>query len=75
MPKEENENEILTRREKGMIRMRSIMDYGMGIMWMSMGVFLMFIKYFNTDFTARYDENKNSSIHYFLVYFNFYALY
>ena len=56
MLKEENENEILTRREKGMIRMRSIMDYGMGIMWMSMGVFLMFIKYFNTDFTARYDD-------------------
>ena len=50
------ENEPLSNKEKGMIRMRSIMDYGMGIMWAAMGVFLIFIKHFNTVLSARYDD-------------------
>ena len=52
----DTDNEPLSNKEKGMIRMRSIMDYGMGIMWESMGVFLIFIKYFNTVLSARYDD-------------------
>ena len=36
--------------------MRSIMDFGMGILWTSMGIFLLFIKYFNTEFQVRFDD-------------------
>ena len=38
MALEEFEKEQQTDREKGYIRMRSIMDYGMGLLWMAMGV-------------------------------------
>ena len=57
MPQEETEEEKLTTREKGIIRMRSIMDYGMGLLWTSMGFFMIFIKHFNTDLAIRYDES------------------
>lgn len=56
MSTEENE-EQLSAREKGMIRMRSVMDMGMGLMWMGMGVFFIFIRQFNTDLAARYDDS------------------
>jgi len=57
MSPEEKEHEQLSVREKGMIRMRSIMDAGMGILWMGMGIFFIFIKQFNTDLAARYDDS------------------
>ena len=44
MALEEFEKEQLSDRDKGYIRMRSIMDYGMGVLWMGMGVFMVFIK-------------------------------
>ena len=46
----------LNERDKGFLRMRAIMDFGMGILWMAMGVFLIFIKEFNTGLGARFDE-------------------
>ncbi len=46
----------ISRRDKGFILMRSIMDYGMGILWASMGIFLIFIKFFNTNLVARFDD-------------------
>ena len=49
-------NEKLSERDKGFIRMRSIMDYGMGILWIGMGVFLIFIEKFNTGLEARFDD-------------------
>jgi len=52
-----SENEGLSTREKGMIRMRSIMDLGMGIMWTAMGIFVIFIKNINIDLAARYDDD------------------
>jgi len=42
--------------EKGYIRRKSIMDWGMGILWIGMGVFMLFIKYFDTDLKDRYDD-------------------
>lgn len=56
MSLEEFEKKNLSQRDKSLIRMRSIMDYGMGVLWFSMGVFMMFIKYFNTGLEARYDD-------------------
>lgn len=56
MALEEFERDKLSQRDKGLIRMRALMDYGMGIMWMAMGVFLMFIKEFNTGLEARFDD-------------------
>jgi hypothetical protein len=50
------EDEKLTERDKGFIRMRSIMDFGMGILWIAMGIFLIFIKHFNTGLEARFDD-------------------
>ena len=49
------ENKELSVREKGIIRMRSIMDLGMGIMWTAMGICAMFIKHINIDIAARYE--------------------
>lgn len=48
--------EEMSQRDKGMARMRSIMDFGMGTLWISMGVFLIFIKHFSEDMAARYDD-------------------
>lgn len=56
MALEEFEKEQPSEKDKGYIRMRSIMDYGMGIMWTGMGVFLIFIKKFNTGLELRYDD-------------------
>lgn len=56
MALEEFEKEELSERDKGFIRMRSWMDYGMGVMWAAMGIFLIFIKQFNTGLEARFDD-------------------
>ena len=47
---------VLSEKDRGFIRMRSIMDYGMGIMWIAMGIFLVFIEYFNTGLEARFSD-------------------
>ena len=47
----------LTEREKGFIRMRSVMDFGMGLLWLGMGIFLIFIRQFNTGLEARFDDS------------------
>lgn len=57
MALEEFEKEDTSEREKSYLRMRSIMDYGMGVLWMAMGVFLIFIKKFNTVLAEKYDDN------------------
>ncbi len=56
MALEEFEKEQLSDREKGYIRMRSIMDFGMGLLWMGMGVFIIFIKKFSLDLALKYDS-------------------
>lgn len=56
MALEEFEKEQLSERDRGFIRMRSMMDYGMGIMWFAMGIFFVFIEYFNTGLEARFDD-------------------
>lgn len=56
MSLEEFEKEKMSERDRGFIRMRSIMDLGMGLLWMGMGIFLIFIKYFNTGLEEKYDD-------------------
>jgi hypothetical protein len=56
MALEEFEKEQLNDREKGYIRMRSIMDFGMGLLWMGMGTFIIFIKKFSLDLALKYDS-------------------
>ncbi len=57
MALEEFEKEELNDRDKGYLRMRSIMDYGMGLLWMGMGLFMIFIKKFNAELAERYDAS------------------
>lgn len=57
MALEEFEKEEMNERDKGYLRMRSIMDYGMGLLWMAMGVFMFFIKRFNTDLAEKYGDS------------------
>jgi len=57
MALEEFDKEQLSEKDKGYIRMRSIMDYGMGVLWTGMGIFLIFIKRFNTGLETRYDDS------------------
>lgn len=56
MSLQEFENEKLSERDRGYLRMRSIMDYGMGILWAGMGLFMIFIKYFDTGLEARFGD-------------------
>jgi hypothetical protein len=51
-----HEDEKLSAREKGMIRMRSIMDLGMGILWFGMGIFMLFVKSISPSMALRYDD-------------------
>ena len=57
MALEEFEKEQVSEKDKGYIRMRSIMDFGMGVLWSAMGVFLIFIKKFSTGLELRYDPS------------------
>lgn len=56
MALEEFERDDQSERNKGYVRMKSIMDYGMGLLWMGMGIFLAFINKFNTGLEARYED-------------------
>ncbi len=56
MTEKDPQAEPLSQREKSYLRMRSIMDYGMGTLWAAMGIFLIFIKQFNTGLEARFDD-------------------
>ena len=56
MALEEFEKEELNDREKSYLRMRSIMDFGMGLLWTGMGVFIIFIKEFSSDLAEKYDS-------------------
>jgi len=58
MALEEFEREQLSDRDKGYIRMRSMMDYGMGVLWLAMGVFLIFLEKFNTGLEARFGDTS-----------------
>ena len=57
MALEEFEREQPSERDKSYLRMRSIMDYGMGLLWMAMGVFMIFIRRFNAELADKYDDN------------------
>lgn len=56
MALEEFEKEEISEKNKGYMRMKSIMDFGMGLLWLGMGAFLVFIKLFDTAFQARFDD-------------------
>ncbi len=43
-------------RERGTKIMRSIMDWGMGILWMGMGIFFIFVRHVSPALAARYDD-------------------
>ena len=55
MALQEFEKEPLNNQEKGYLRMRSIMDLGMGFLWTGMGIFILFIKKISTDMAEKYD--------------------
>ena len=57
MALEEFEKEERGERDKSYLRMRSIMDFGMGLLWMAMGVFMIFIRRFNAELADKYDDN------------------
>ena len=55
MALEEFENEPLSERQKGMIRMRSITNYGMGAFMILAGLFFMFPTRYTSHFIDQYD--------------------
>ena len=55
MALEEFENEPLSERQKGMIRMRSITNYGMGAFMILAGLFFMFPTRYTANFINQYD--------------------
>ena len=56
MSLQEPGKKVLTERDKGFIRMRSIMDFGMGMLWACMGIFMIFIKWFHTGLEAQFND-------------------
>ncbi|MEO6537505.1 MAG: hypothetical protein ABIT07_02165 [Ferruginibacter sp.] len=75
MALEEFEKSPISERDKGFIRMRSLMDYGMGFMWASMGVFLIFIKYFHTGLEARFDDPTMKAFGGVCVFYGLFRIY
>jgi hypothetical protein len=55
MALEEFENEPLSERQRGMIRMRSITNYGMGAFMILAGFFFMFPTRYTSNFIDQYD--------------------
>ena len=43
-------------QNQGYNRMRRIMDLGMGMLWMAMGVFFIAVRYISETLAARYDD-------------------
>lgn len=56
MALEEFDKEELTRKEKGYALMKSIMDYGMGVLWLGMGIVLIFSDNFGLKIDARFND-------------------
>ena len=56
MALEEFEKEQMNERDKGYVRMRSMMDIGMGILWIGMGIFIFFIKKFNAGLAEKFGD-------------------
>jgi len=56
MALEEFEEDPLSHRQKNYLRMRSLMDFCMGALWMAMGIFLLFIKHFDANLALRFDD-------------------
>ena len=50
--------EELTTKQKGQVRMRAIMDFGMGILWLCMGVFMIFPDKVAPSFALQFDYNR-----------------
>lgn len=57
MALEEFEKDDRNLRDKGYLRMRSMMDYGMGLLWTGMGIFLLFKEHFNTSLKVNLDDS------------------
>jgi hypothetical protein len=55
MALEEFEKEELGTREKGIVRMRTIMNYGMGVFWTIAGLLFMFPIKYTRAFVSQYD--------------------
>ena len=55
MALEEFENEPLNEREKGIVRMRTITNYGMGAFMIIVGFFFMFPTSYTRAFINQYD--------------------
>ncbi len=75
MALEEFEKEQVSDREKGYIRMRSIMDFGMGLLWMGMGIFIIFIKKFSLDLATRYDSTMFKVFGAFCIVYGLFRIY
>ncbi len=55
MALEEFEKEQMTERQRGLVQMRSIMNYGMGIFIVVAGCFFMFPTSYTREFLDKYD--------------------
>ena len=71
----DNEDKPLSNREKGMIRMRSIMDYGMGLLWISMGLFLTFTKYINPKLEFQFDDPAMKTFGGVCIFYGLFRIY
>jgi hypothetical protein len=61
-------------RNKGYRRMKSIMDYGMGVLWMAMGIFLLFPTKFSPQF-EQYDNAMMKSFAGVCILYGIFRLY
>ena len=52
----ERRDEELSDRHKGYVRMRSMMDFGMGALWTAMGLFILFSKHISYDWAQKFAD-------------------
>lgn len=75
MAEKDYKKEPLSEREKGFLRMRAIMDFGMGLLWTGMGIFLIFLKKFNTGLEARFDDPYMKGFGIICIIYGFFRIY
>jgi hypothetical protein len=75
MALEEFEKEQLSDREKGYLRMRSMMDYGMGLLWTGMGVFMFFSERIRPELAERFDPTAIKIFGGICVFYGLFRIY
>ncbi len=75
MALEEFDKDEQHKGDRGYSRMRSIMDLGMGLLWLAMGVFLFFYTYLKTRLPVSLDETTRKLLGAVFIVYGLFRIY